>query len=492
METAPYDPTDSDSVLEHARRLAEKRLGDAMSPAQIDSWESTAANKGDMGHAVEHYFGIQRNSESAPDLVEAGIEIKVVPVHFYRGLMTVKERCYLSQVKWDEVMAQGFSGSGAEVKTRKVLFVFYEWVKDEDPLDATILDVALWDRDELVTQRFAEAWDIAQFRLQHGTGHWVSAGDNAVVSASTKGAGTWSPPDGSPEVKARAWAIKEDHMQHVLRNLADIDLMPRTTEAYAKTLRRTLRRFQGWSAEDLAEMLGLTYEKTGYSYVRLVADRLIEYLADLARTRSEDDEHTQTLNDLKAMGLNPRAIRIDLPTLKPAEDISLPNVTYLDVADTPFEDSVLAHETREFALILFSEEETLARSRYVDTVYWELSDAERQMLREDYEAIAEAVRQSDLDARPSKSERTMLRLGTKSQKSERYRQPLPDGTSKPRPNFYIDASYVKEVLVPRVEMPEDLRPSPVRLVREDRTTTVVDPPSLSSQPDLWDDRSSSA
>lgn len=475
---AAFDPTSPGSVLRFAQSLSGRTLSDVMPVRQLERWESDSANKGDMGHAVEFTFGVERNSDAAPDLPEAGIEIKVVPVHFERGMMTVKERCYLGQIDWRSVANSDFDGSTADTKTRRILFVFYEWVKDQDPLDTQVLDVALWDRDDLATTRFREAWDVVRSRLRHGVGHLTSAGDSPVVAASTKGTGSWQPSGGGEPVRARAWAIKEDHMQVLLRELSSIPPFPSTSEAYAELLSSGLRRFRGWSARDLAvRVLEHPYSEGNKSYHRNVIDRLIGYLADLSE-RGVEVEGRPSLRELKEMGLNLRAVRFDASTLIPDQDISFPNVTFFDIAELSFDEHWISDVTLDLALALFTVEDTVPDSRYVDTIHWRPDDEQREMLRHDYECIQEAVRASNLESRPGYEERGILRLGTKDVRANARPEPLPDGTMSGRPNFYLDGRAVGAVLRDRLALPLDLTPRPVRLVAADGAVRVIEPTHL--------------
>ena len=473
-EAHTYDPADAVSALEHGRRLIGTTVGSTMHPDRVTDWERNARSKGDMGHAIEFFFGVERNSEAAPDIPECGVEIKAVPVHFDRGMMTVKERCYLGQIPWTTVRESGFPGTSSDLKTRRILFVFYRWVKDQNPLDTTVLDVALWERDELTSERFEQAWDVVRTRLAHGVAHLASAGDSPVVAAATKGAGSWTPPSGEP-VKSRAWAIKQDHMQLLMRQLTDIAPFPRTSEAYANLLTDGLRRFRGWSARDLArKVLGVKYSDSYKSYHRGVAARLIGYLADLSE-RGYEAEGRPNIAELRTAGLNLRAMRIDVESYLPAEDISFRNVTYDEIVRTPFGDHWISAETRDMALVLFTEEASVPGSRYLDTLYWRPSGAEIAALHDDYERIRSAVAASDLAQRPSEEARAILRLGTKDRTARTNPQRLPDGKLAPRPNFYLDKSYLRDVIAKQLPRPAELRPQPVRLVNEAGEVRIVRP-----------------
>ena len=71
-----------------------KSINDIMNEEIVNVEEDGTITKGGLGQLVEQYlFGIQTNSESEPDFMPAGIELKVTP---YRKLsnnqLSAKER----------------------------------------------------------------------------------------------------------------------------------------------------------------------------------------------------------------------------------------------------------------------------------------------------------------------------------------------------------------------------------------------------------------
>jgi DNA mismatch repair protein MutH len=432
---ATFDPADRLSIEAAARTLVGSSVRDAMTPAEVATWLPNAANKGDVGHAIEHAFGIARNSVSEPDFMPAGIELKVVPVHHDRGIRCVKERCYLTQVRWADLhTGVAFDESDAHAKTRSLLLVFYEWVKGQDPLDAYILDVALWNMDEIVTDAYREAWDVATQRVQVGIGHQASSGDTPIVGIARKGAGTWAPPDGSPPVPARAWAIKQDYMQRLLRDLTRVQAQVPSPEDYAAKLRRALTPYVGMTAKQIAEdVLGYTGGQGAKHYLHLVLRRLVAHIDDL--------DPKVALGDLADAGISVRTARLswtheqDHP--KAAEDLSFPPVPFMRLAETRFENSRIARDLQAIALVVFRVADERSESVYLDTVAWLPSEATRQAAADDYERIQGAVRSSDLRRLPKGDQVRVLRLGTKSTKAVEHRQVLPDGTEEAQRSFYI-------------------------------------------------------
>lgn len=475
VSTLGYDPARAGSVVAFGRRLAGRRLRDVMHPTRLKTWQSNAANKGDMGHAVEHYFGIVRNSESSPDIQPAGVEVKVVPIHHVGGWNTVKERCFLSQVPWEALEAsEPFQDSGSDVKSRSLLLVFYEWVKHQDPLDTTVLAVALWRRDAIVTDAFQQAWSVTADRVRASIADQTSAGDTPIVGASTKGGGSWQPASGGPPVKARAWAIKQDYMQRLLRDLTDLQTPTPNAEAYGWKLRRSMARFRGWRADDIARRVVGYKSGTGAKhYVRLVVDRLLPYLEDLEDTGGVD------IDQLERLGITIRATRValDAPSghPEPAEDLSFAPVAFSDIADHPFDDSTIARRLRTIVLLVFTRERSIPASRYVDTVVWRLTEDELSAAADDYRAIRLAIKKSDIAGLPKGQAVALLRLGTKSSKASAHQRQLPNGELAPQRSFYVVARRLGPVLGQLLALPYDLQPQPVTLFRDGETPESVRP-----------------
>jgi len=434
-----YDPADTVSILRYARQLVGSTLRRELNEEQVRSWSGTG-NKGRVGHAVEHYFGIPPNSDAGPDFADAGIELKVVPLKRGRSGLVAKERLYLSMIGYASVDPDAFVGSSTDLKSRRLLLVFYEWEKDQDVLEAPILDVVLWDRDEIVAELLPEAYRYVADRVARGQAHLISAGDTPVVGASTKGAARtwWQPPDGGEPARPRAFAIKEDYVQRLVRTLTSLGAEADTDRRFREALSRQLAPFIGLTAAELNSQLHLGVSMRSKQQVRQVAQGMMTWL--------RDGNHLERgFEELAEQGVTARAIRVDPIRLKPAEDVQLGIVPFDELVSMPFEGSRVAERTEELLFLLFEKRADLPSSRFLSATFWRPDDDERRMIREDYEAARAAIAASALDRIPAGHQVRVVRYGTKGEKGADS-LPLPDGTRTTKRAFYITKRYLQSVL----------------------------------------------
>ena len=78
-----------------------KSVNDILNEEVITIENENSSNKGGLGQYIEQYlFGIDTNSESEPDFMPAGIELKVTPYKKLKnGKLSAKERLVLNIIE---------------------------------------------------------------------------------------------------------------------------------------------------------------------------------------------------------------------------------------------------------------------------------------------------------------------------------------------------------------------------------------------------------
>ena len=94
-------------------------------------------NKGSFGHIFEtNVFGYNINSISAPDFVEAGVELKVTPYKINKNKsLSAKERLVLNIINYMEEYKNDFYTSHFWFKNNKIQIVWYLWEKNKKKKD---------------------------------------------------------------------------------------------------------------------------------------------------------------------------------------------------------------------------------------------------------------------------------------------------------------------------------------------------------------------
>ena len=107
-----FDASDRESVLRHGLQLVGRTaLEMAQTAAEGTSEWDPNASKGSVGQLVERWFGLEANSDMGPDLAEAGIEIKSVPLRRSKRELRSKERTSITMIDYHRVAVDPFSGT---------------------------------------------------------------------------------------------------------------------------------------------------------------------------------------------------------------------------------------------------------------------------------------------------------------------------------------------------------------------------------------------
>ena len=83
-------------------------------------------NKNSIGDIFESWFGKVKDSESRPDLEEAGVELKATPIKKLKnGQYSAKERLVLNIINYNEVAEETFEESHFLYKNNIMEIAFY-------------------------------------------------------------------------------------------------------------------------------------------------------------------------------------------------------------------------------------------------------------------------------------------------------------------------------------------------------------------------------
>lgn len=89
---------------------------------EVITIEDKETNKGGLGQLIEKYlFGIANNSDSEPDFMPAGIELKVTPYKKLKdGKLSAKERLVLNIIDYMSEYKNEFKNSHFWYKNNKI------------------------------------------------------------------------------------------------------------------------------------------------------------------------------------------------------------------------------------------------------------------------------------------------------------------------------------------------------------------------------------
>ena len=116
-----------------------KSLNDILNE-EVVTIEDKETNKGGLGQLVEKYlFGIDNNSDSGPDFMPAGIELKVTPYKKLKdGKLSAKERLVLNIIDYMNEYKNEFDSSHFWFKNNTIQLLWYLWEPDKEVKDLKI------------------------------------------------------------------------------------------------------------------------------------------------------------------------------------------------------------------------------------------------------------------------------------------------------------------------------------------------------------------
>lgn len=230
MAADPFDATDPASVLAHARKLKGLTIGQIAERMERPDLIARTG-KGRAGSLIELWFGIENDTESAPDLratrfpesAYQGLEIKVVPLkRKSQGGYGVKERNVVSMISYPTLPAETWQDAKLRHKLEHMLFVFYIHEDGDSWMRGRVVDAHLWTlSDALDSERktIQDDWSIIQRKVAMGDAHDLHESDTTILKACRKGPGGAERPSvyrsDAPPAFRRAYSLARGHMEVV-------------------------------------------------------------------------------------------------------------------------------------------------------------------------------------------------------------------------------------------------------------------------------------
>jgi DNA mismatch repair protein MutH len=441
-----FDASDRESVLRHGLQLVGRTADEiAQSAAEgLGSWDPNTS-KGSVGRLVELWFGIEANTDSGPDLAEAGIEIKSVPMRRARRELRSKERTSITMIDYRRVAVDPFEGTPLDLKTRLTLYVFFLWSRGTVARaeDQRIVRVMLHERDAIDRAALTDAYAHVTRVTRDGRAHLLSEGDTSPVGAATKGAKGQTRKQPFSEVRARPRAFAWRPMY--------------TTGLFHTPVRSKLRLPAVSGVDDLTRrvesrldpLVGATVEQLRTRFASNVSSTAKNVAAaTFRRILSGGDE--DLMAGLERLGTTVRVSRVDPATLRPREAVSFTPFDFREVAETPWEESdVLATLGRILFIVLDAPKGApVGEARLRSIVMWSAEPDTIATMEREYEMFRRAFRETPPSDWPSQRSTEVLHVRPHGRDGSDV-VPLPNGEMHVRSSLWLNQRFVQDVIVRR-------------------------------------------
>ncbi len=439
FDPLPYDPSDRESCLRHARKLqVAGSLREAIHDcvplehqakvfAKVGAILSTGG-KGVLGNAIEAgHFYYHPNSSSEPDLVWAELKCTgLLPDG--DGGHRAKERLVICMINYGGdpdsefpcVVEETAETSHAFKKLLSILLVFYDYAKVDTPeefLDLPIRLVDTWAPSPEDVALFKRDWEVIQGYVIKGRAHELSEGLTPLLGACTKSSDSKKRVKqrvGSVEAKPRAFALKQAFVTEIFRSLhaSQVEAMVKETAIAAQSFRpateqdleaailERLKDFKGISTVDICERMRLEGKfggKSGQSRrMRKLIDAISVELKGLP---------IEALDAFRKSGLRICVCRI-LKNDESAEAVSFPAFEYAEVADeNEWEDSSLYQDlVKRFLFVFLRDDEDDSCPRFDKAVFWSMPERDLEITQTVWADTVRLIRENRLEELPAEAD----------------------------------------------------------------------------------------
>ena len=317
---------------------------------EVITIEDKEANKGGLGQLVEKFlFGMDNNSDSEPDFMPAGIELKVTPYKKIKdGKLSAKERLVLNIIDYMTEYKNDFKSSHFWYKNNKIQLLWYLWEANKDKKDFIITHEKLLELEKNEDlKQIEEDWNYIIQKIKDGKAHEISEADTMYLGACTKGENSNSyrrQPFSNMMAMQRAFCFKQSYMTQLVRkyigDYSDVEkIIKDTTLDFNTYINRTIQKYIGMSQSQLMKQLDIN--STSKSVFSIIVNKMFHVSKNLRET-----------DEFQKANIIPKTIRVE-ENGKIKESMSFPYFKFKEIVDTPFEESNIRNELETTKYMFF-------------------------------------------------------------------------------------------------------------------------------------------
>ncbi|ARB76966.1 MULTISPECIES: Sau3AI family type II restriction endonuclease [Staphylococcus] len=266
---------------------------------EINNGAPVKPSKNSVGDAFEAWFGKTKDSESRPDMEEAGVELKATPYKKLKsGKFSAKERLVLNIINYEKVALETFEESSFLYKNNTIELAFYEYVKDKNRKDWKIEEAVLYEmkKNPVDYQIIKKDWEIIHKYIIDGRAHELSESLTTYLAPCTKGKNANSmrkQPYSNIQAKQRAFSLKAGYMTSLLRKYVfgneEIEsIVKNPFEVKEKTIEEivfaTFKPYFGEKIDKLAAKYNIN--KKAKNYHNMIASAILNLKGKISQNES--------------------------------------------------------------------------------------------------------------------------------------------------------------------------------------------------------------
>ena len=317
--------------------------------------EEEKFNKAFFGHLFEtNVYGYDINSTSAPDFLDAGIELKVTPYKKNKdNTLSAKERLVLNIINYMDEYKNEFYSSHFWFKNNKIQIIWYFYEPDKNKNDLRITRELLFSFPKEDLPIIINDWETIIDKIKNGKAHEISEADTMYLGACTKGANKNSvreQPFSTIKAMQRAFCLKTSYMTGLVRkyigNYEDVErVLKNVGESFTDFVENVIKKYKGKTQKELMEEFNID------SNAKNLNGMLIARMFNV-KSRLRDTDEFQKAN------IVPRTVRVE-ENGHIKESMPFPYFNYESFKTTEWEDSELKEEleTTKYMFFVFKKKD---------------------------------------------------------------------------------------------------------------------------------------
>lgn len=346
-------------LLDKLKALNGKTIGQVDQYGLLDNPKS----KGDIGQVIQKYLGKDLDNDPGPDFPDAELELKVTGLlpnkAKTKDKFRAKERLVLTNINYNEDYKSSFENSHLIEKCDDMLMTCYEYVKpDAEKIDYgafPIIDsfiLALSNEDKAVMKR---DFDLIISKIKNGQADQISESDTNYLAACTKAKDSTirkTQPFSSTLAKPRAFSLKQSFVSSLIREYISNEHFQSILDG-VKSM--NFGGIEDFVLSKLKPWFGKTEEELGYTFnvATNAKNRYSMYINRIFKVSSLEESEEFQKADIVV-----KTLRIK-KTGSIQEKMSFAQMDFVDVAETPWEESDVRSyfSEKRFLFIAFRETE---------------------------------------------------------------------------------------------------------------------------------------
>lgn len=357
--------------------------------------EVNPKDKGNLGKIVETgFYGYPNNNVAEADFDNLGIELKVTGFTTSKtGLLQAKERLSLSTINYTKLIDEEFEFSKLLFKNKRLLIIWYEYIKGVAYSDFQIMHYQLYDLTKDIETIKNDFYTIKE-KVMIGKAHELSEGDTSFLGANTKGksGGVAVQPFSSILAPTRGFCLKNSYMRGVLRSMGKNPTAPQYKSVKEYVLAHLKPYIGKTQTEIWTELTGAPIDSTTkfpYQLNKMISNKLLGKDEDLPL---KDELFNKTTYIIKNLPVDQNGF--------PCERMTFRNLMLSDFS-TSWEDSEWKRYFEEITFIVICYEGNMHGQRKLKEIKQiAFNQSDLNLFKKTYEMIKYAIEVKDVKYLP--------------------------------------------------------------------------------------------